>query len=131
PGGDLAPRDVVARAVARAIAETGAGHVLLDARAVPDFAARFPTITASCRAIGVEAATDPIPVAPAAHYSCGGVATDTAGRTGVPGLLAVGELARTGLHGANRLASNSLLEALVVGERAGAAAAMRRAAAAA
>src|SRR5699024_8979575 len=81
PGGDLAPRDVVARAVARASAETGAGHVLLDARAIPDFAARFPTITASCRAIGVDPATEPIPVAPAAHYSCGGVATDTAGRT--------------------------------------------------
>ncbi len=118
PLGDLAPRDVVAAAITRRLAQLGADHVLLDATGVPDVAARFPTVAASCAALGIDLARAPIPVRPAAHYSCGGVATDTRGRTGVPGLWAAGEVARTGLHGANRLASNSLLEGLVVGGRA-------------
>ncbi|MEV0360551.1 L-aspartate oxidase [Nocardia sp. NPDC050697] len=130
PRGDLAPRDVVSLAIAARMRATGADHVLLDATGIAGFATRFPTITASCLAAGIDPRTDPIPVAPAAHYQCGGVVTDTAGRTGVPGLYAAGEVARTGLHGANRLASNSLLEGLVVGERAGAAAVERRGAAA-
>ncbi|WP_024793095.1 L-aspartate oxidase [Tomitella biformata] len=119
PMGDLAPRDVVSRAIASRLRESGADHVYLDARALPGFSARFPTITASCAAVGLDPSADLIPVAPAAHYACGGVVTDVHGRTIVPGLLAAGEVARTGLHGANRLASNSLLEGLVVGDRAG------------
>ncbi|MDT7741475.1 MAG: L-aspartate oxidase, partial [Actinomycetota bacterium] len=119
PRGDLAPRDVVAGTITAVLATTGADHVLLDATGVPDVRRRFPTVTASCAAVGVDVARDPIPVRPAAHYACGGVVTDTVGRTGVPGLWAAGEVARTGLHGANRLASNSLLEGLVVGRRAG------------
>lgn len=118
PLGDLAPRDVVAGAITRRIAALGTDHVLLDATVVDDVRRRFPTVTAACDAMGVDPARAPIPVRPAAHYSCGGVATDTRGRTGVPGLWAAGEVARTGLHGANRLASNSLLEGLVVGSRA-------------
>ncbi|MEQ3552291.1 L-aspartate oxidase [Pseudonocardia nematodicida] len=118
PRADLAPRDVVAAAITRRMAETGSGCVFLDATSLAGFARRFPTVHASCAAIGIDPATDPIPVTPAAHYACGGVVTDTDGRTGVPGLYAAGEVARTGLHGANRLASNSLLEGLVVGERA-------------
>ncbi|MGO4614600.1 L-aspartate oxidase [Nocardia sp. 2YAB30] len=125
PRGDLAPRDVVSRAIAGRMRALGADHVYLDARAIDGFPQRFPTITASCLAAGIDPGTDLIPVAPAAHYQCGGLVTDTHGRTGVPGLYAAGEVARTGLHGANRLASNSLLEGLVVGERAGAAAAER------
>lgn len=126
PRGDLASRDVVARAIARHLHASGADHVYLDARAVVGFAARFPTITASCLAVGIDPQHQLIPVAPAAHYQCGGVLTDVDGRTEVPGLYAAGEVARTGLHGANRLASNSLLEGLVMGERAGVAAAERR-----
>ncbi|MEV6064264.1 L-aspartate oxidase [Nocardia asteroides] len=122
PRGDLAPRDVVSRAIAERMRATGTDHVFLDARGITGFAQRFPTITASCLAAGIDPAAQLIPVAPGAHYQCGGVLTDTAGRTEVPGLYAAGEVARTGLHGANRLASNSLLEGLVVGERAGAAA---------
>ncbi|PVZ08880.1 L-aspartate oxidase [Actinomycetospora cinnamomea] len=118
PLGDLAPRDVVAAAITRRLAQLGAEHVWLDATGVPDVAARFPTVAASCAAIGVDLARDPVPVRPAAHYACGGVVTDTRGRTGVAGLWAAGEVARTGLHGANRLASNSLLEGLVTGRRA-------------
>ncbi|MFC4123318.1 L-aspartate oxidase [Nocardia rhizosphaerae] len=125
PRGDLAPRDVVSRAIAERMRATGTDHVFLDARRIAGFAQRFPTITASCLAAGIDPAAQLIPVAPAAHYQCGGVRTDTDGRTGVPGLYAAGEVARTGLHGANRLASNSLLEGLVVGERAGAAAVER------
>ncbi|MEV6562452.1 L-aspartate oxidase [Nocardia sp. NPDC051756] len=125
PRGDLAPRDVVSRAIAARMRALGTDHVYLDARAIDGFPQRFPTITASCRAAGIDPGTDLIPVAPAAHYQCGGVVTDPHGRTAVPGLYAAGEVARTGLHGANRLASNSLLEGLVVGERVGAAAAER------
>ncbi|MFD3593567.1 L-aspartate oxidase [Nocardia sp. NPDC058640] len=125
PRGDLAPRDVVSRAIAERMRALDTDHVFLDARAVDGFARRFPTITASCLAAGIDPVTQLIPVAPAAHYQCGGVLTDTHGRTGVAGLYAAGEVARTGLHGANRLASNSLLEGLVVGERAGAAAVER------
>ena len=116
---DLAPRDVVSAAITRRMAETGASQVYLDATGLADFPVRFPTVHAACQLIGVDPLRSPIPVTPAAHYSCGGVITDTWGRTGVPGLYAVGEVARTGLHGANRLASNSLLEGLVVGQRAG------------
>nr|WP_296773295.1 L-aspartate oxidase [Rhodococcus sp. (in: high G+C Gram-positive bacteria)] len=125
PLGDLAPRDVVSRAIAERLHATGTDHVLLDARSIDNFHLRFPTVTASCLAAGIDPREQLIPVAPAAHYSCGGIVTDVWGRTEVPGLLAAGEVARTGLHGANRLASNSLLEGLVVGERAGTAAAER------
>ncbi|MEV6219160.1 L-aspartate oxidase [Nocardia sp. NPDC051833] len=125
PRGDLAPRDVVSRAIAERMRATGTDHVFLDARHIDGFARRFPTITASCLAAGIDPSAQLIPVAPGAHYQCGGVLTDTDGRTEVPGLYAAGEVARTGLHGANRLASNSLLEGLVVGERAGSAAAER------
>jgi L-aspartate oxidase len=118
---DLAPRDVVSAAIARRLASSGAPCVYLDATALPKFADRFPTVYGACQAIGVDPDTDPIPVSPAAHYCCGGVVTDTEGRSTVPGLYAVGEVARTGLHGANRLASNSLLEGLVMGKRAAAA----------
>ncbi|WP_051178343.1 L-aspartate oxidase [Nocardia concava] len=126
PRGDLAPRDVVSRAIAARMAELGTDHVYLDGRSIEGFPQRFPNITASCLAAGIDPTVNLIPVAPAAHFQCGGILTDTHGRTTVPGLYAAGEVARTGLHGANRLASNSLLEGLVVGERAGAAAAERR-----
>jgi L-aspartate oxidase len=115
PGAELAPRDVVARAVWRHMA---AGHrVFLDARVVPDldFSRRFPAITGYCQAAGIDPVTQPIPIRPAAHYHMGGIAVDLAGRTSVEGLSACGEAACTGLHGANRLASNSLLEAAVCG----------------
>jgi L-aspartate oxidase len=123
PMGDLAPRDVVAAAIDARLTQTGDACVYLDARGVEDFAARFPTVNAACLAAGVDATRALIPVVPGAHYSCGGVLTDVSGRTELPGLFAAGEVARTGMHGANRLASNSLLEGLVVGRRAGAAAA--------
>ncbi|MGB6699673.1 MAG: L-aspartate oxidase, partial [Methylocella sp.] len=115
PGAELAPRDIVARAVWRHMA---AGHrVFLDARDVPDldFPRRFPAITGFCHAAGIDPVTQPIPIRPAAHYHMGGIAVDLAGRTSVEGLWACGEAACTGLHGANRLASNSLLEAAVCG----------------
>ncbi|SFK80778.1 L-aspartate oxidase [Amycolatopsis sacchari] len=118
PLGDLAPRDVVSAAITRRMIEAPGGvddHVFLDATGVSSFAERFPTVFAACRAIGVDPARDLIPVTPAAHFACGGVVAGTDGRTGVPGLYAAGEVARTGLHGANRLASNSLLEGLVAG----------------
>jgi L-aspartate oxidase len=121
PLADLAPRDVVASAITRRLAERPGGigdHVFLDARMIDRFADRFPTINASCVAVGIDPSKEPIPVTPAAHYQCGGVDTDLDGRSTVPGLFAVGEVARTGLHGANRLASNSLLEGLVMGQRA-------------
>ncbi len=123
PMGDLAPRDVVAAAIDDRLRDTGDLCVYLDARSIDGFEQRFPTVTASCRAAGIDPTQEPIPVVPGAHYSCGGVVTDVSGRTPLPGLYAAGEVARTGMHGANRLASNSLLEGLVVGSRAGKAAA--------
>lgn len=129
PMGDLAPRDVVAAAIDARLRDTGDACVYLDARAVGGLAQRFPTVTAACRAAGIDPARDLIPVVPGAHYSCGGVTTDVHGRTELPGLFAAGEVARTGMHGANRLASNSLLEGLVVGSRAGRAAAAHAASA--
>lgn len=119
PMGDLAPRDVVAAAVNARLSATGDPCAYLDARGISRFAERFPTVAAVCAAAGVDPTRQPIPVVPGAHYSCGGVATDVYGRTELPGLFAAGEAARTGMHGANRLASNSLLEGLVVGGRAG------------
>jgi L-aspartate oxidase len=113
PGAELAPRDIVARAVWRRRAE---GHrVFLDARKHPgkDFAQRYPVISAFCKMAGIDPADDPIPVRPAVHYHMGGIAVDIEGRSTVDGLWACGEVSRTGLHGANRLASNSLMEAIV------------------
>jgi L-aspartate oxidase len=119
PQGDLAPRDVVARGIVREMDRAGGPVFLTLAHLDPDFVTRrFPTITAMCRQVGLDLARDPIPVGPAAHYMMGGVDTDEWGRTSVPGLFAAGEVACTGLHGANRLASNSLLEGLVFGARA-------------
>ncbi len=120
PLADLAPRDIVARAVWRK--QLAGDRVYLDARKAVGaaFPMRFPTVYGACRAAGVDPITMPIPIAPAAHYHMGGVAVDAQGRSTVPGLWAVGEVASTGLHGANRLASNSLLEALVFGARAAA-----------
>ncbi len=113
---ELAPRDVVAKAIMRRMRETGADHVWLDGRRI-DWATRFPTILASCRDHGIDPAHDLIPVAPAQHYHSGGLRTDLWGRTNVPGLYACGECSCTGVHGANRLASNSLLEGLVFADR--------------
>jgi L-aspartate oxidase len=117
-GGDLAPRDVVARAV---FAHQALGHrVFLDARSLgARFHARFPAISAICTEAGIDPEKNPIPVRPAAHYHMGGMAVDVAGQTTIPGLFAAGEVACTGLHGANRLASNSLLEAAFCGQQAG------------
>jgi L-aspartate oxidase len=128
PMGDLAPRDVVAAAIDARLKASGDDHVYLDARAVPGLATRFPTVTSACLAAGIDPARQPIPVVPGAHYSCGGVVADVFGQTELAGLFAAGEVARTGMHGANRLASNSLLEGLVVGGRAGKAAAAHAAA---
>lgn len=124
PDGELAPRDVVARAIARQSAAQPGVPVVLDATALGGadaLAARFPTIDEALRARGIDWSTTPVPVTPAAHYLMGGVVTDLDGRTSIPGLFAVGETARTGVHGANRLASNSLLEGAVFGARAAAA----------
>jgi len=123
PMGDLAPRDIVAAAIDARMTETGDPCVYLDARGIKGFKKRFPTVTAACRDAGIDPTRQAIPVVPGAHYSCGGVVTDVHGRTDMAGLFAAGEVARTGMHGANRLASNSLLEGLVVGGRAGRAAA--------
>ena len=113
---ELAPRDVVAKAIMRRMRQTGADHVWLDARKI-DWPTRFPTIYASCMEHGIDPSVDLIPVAPAQHYHSGGLRTDLWGRTSLPGLYACGECSCTGVHGANRLASNSLLEGLVFADR--------------
>ncbi|WDT56807.1 L-aspartate oxidase [Streptomyces sp. G7(2002)] len=116
---ELAPRDIVAKAIMSQAHEQGVEHMYLDGRhfGAQMWETRFPTILAACRSHGIDPVTEPIPVAPAAHYASGGVRTDLRGRTTVPGLYACGEVACTGVHGANRLASNSLLEGLVFAER--------------
>jgi aspartate oxidase len=114
---ELRPRDVVARAITAKLIEHGTDHVWLDATGLERFDERFPTIAAELRAAGLDPATDWLPIAPAAHYHCGGVLTDLRGATALPGLWAAGEVAGTGVHGANRLASNSLLEGMVFGPR--------------
>lgn len=128
PRAELAPRDVVARAIAAERTFSPGAHVVLDCTAVPvpegltradHLARRFPTIDRALRDRGIDWSCEPVPVSPAAHYLMGGITTDDAGRTTVPGLWAAGECAATGLHGANRLASNSLLEAVVFGNRIG------------
>jgi L-aspartate oxidase len=118
PLADLAPRDVVSRAIARRLVDRGLDHLWLDATSIADFPHRFPTIWSHCRTAGLDPTREWLPVAPAAHYLCGGVVTDVDGAASLPGLWACGEVACTGVHGANRLASNSLLEGLVFGHRA-------------
>ncbi len=119
PLGDLAPRDIVARAIVAEMRREGTQNVFLDCTGLKsvDLAARFPSIFAYCMDAGIDMRKDPIPVSPAAHYLMGGVRTDIHGRTTVPGLYACGEVACTGVHGANRLASNSLMETVVFGKR--------------
>jgi L-aspartate oxidase len=117
PAGDLAPRDIVSRSMARRMADLGADHCYLDATmlGLPVLEKRFPTFTAACRAGGLSPERECVPVSPTAHYTMGGVLTDAEGRTTLEGLMAVGEVGCSGLHGANRLASNSLLEGAVIG----------------
>jgi len=121
PRGDLAPRDVVAARMAEVIAAGDAGHVWLDATGLGrDLLENgFPTVTAACRKHGIDPVTEMIPVAPGAHYSCGGIRADLDGQTSIPGLYAAGEAASTGIQGANRLASNSVTEAIIAGRRTG------------
>jgi L-aspartate oxidase len=114
---ELQPRDVVSRAMAARMASQGAEHLWLDATGLEDFDRRFPTIAASVRAAGLDPSSDWLPVAPAAHYCIGGVLTDLDGATALPGLWAAGEAACSGVHGANRLGSNSLLEGMVFAAR--------------
>ncbi|MGH9297148.1 MAG: L-aspartate oxidase [Acidimicrobiales bacterium] len=114
---ELRPRDVVSRAIAAELSESGAEHVWLDCTSLEDFSRRFPTIHASLGEAGFDPSVEWLPVAPAAHYLCGGVVTDLDGASSLDGLWAAGEVACTGVHGANRLASNSLLEGMVFGAR--------------
>jgi L-aspartate oxidase len=114
---ELRPRDIVARAITRKMIEQDADHMLLDATGLEGFDERFPTIAADLRSAGLDPAVDFLPIAPAAHYHCGGIVTDLNGASSLPGLWAAGEVACTGVHGANRLASNSLLEGMVFGPR--------------
>ena len=120
PLADLAPRDIVTRWILREMKKTGKDNVWLDVSSMSEefFAKRFPTIFAECRKFGIEVPEQSIPVRPAQHYLMGGIATDLDGMTNVKGLYACGECACTGIHGANRLASNSMLECLVFGRRA-------------
>src|SRR3989440_2455043 len=118
PLGDLAPRDIVARALTRRLQEQGTDHLWLDATSIDGFETRFPTIWRASRTVGLDPRRDWLPVAPAAHYLCGGVCTDLDGATTLSGLWACGEAACSGVHGANRLASNSLLDGLVFARRA-------------
>ena len=118
PLGDLAPRDVVARAITRRLVGRDLDHLWLDATSITDFPTRFPTIWRSTRSVGLDPRREWLPVAPAAHYLCGGVAADLDGATTLPGLWSCGEAACSGVHGANRLASNSLLDGLVFAPRA-------------
>jgi L-aspartate oxidase len=114
---ELAPRDIVARAIDFEMKKHGVDHVWLDASHLGEvfLKTHFPTVHARCLQLGIDIARQPIPVVPAAHYACGGIVTDLDGRSDLPGLFAVGEATYTGLHGANRLASNSLLECVVIG----------------
>ncbi len=114
---ELQPRDVVSRAIASELGESGTEHVWLDCTGISDFALRFPTVHEALRKVGLDPSREWLPVTPAAHYICGGVATDLGGATTLPGLWAAGEVACSGVHGANRLASNSLLEGMVFGAR--------------
>lgn len=122
PLADLAPRDVVSAAIEAHLARTGEAHVFLDARhfGAEKWSHHFPSILQMCRDRGIDPVTEPIPVRPAMHYLCGGISADLDGTTDVPGLYAVGEVAGTGVQGANRLASNSVTEGLVAGQRLGA-----------
>ena len=117
PMAELAPRDVVARCIFKEMQDAGSDHVWLDATVIDHAANIFPMIARTCKEYGVDIETEYIPIAPAAHYMMGGVHTDEHGRTNIAGLYAAGETACTGLQGANRLASNSLLEGLVFGRR--------------
>ena len=128
PRGDLAPRDIVAAGMFEVMERDRCEHLWLDATGLgrDEIEDGFPTVTAACRAEGIDPVTDLIPVAPGAHYACGGIATDLAGRTSVTGLYAIGEAASTGFHGANRLASNSLVEAVITGRNAAEAIAVAR-----